>query len=118
MKEKMSVRRVLLEIYDSSPIYIKTTYLGQIFCNRLGHINLMTKNRSFIVTNDVSLDSFQVFDSNESFFDFTLEMEWNGLIVSGERNAKNRRRGRLTLRQLNEGGFPWKELTIVGDVEV
>jgi hypothetical protein len=37
----------------------------------------MTKNRSFIVANNVSLDSFQVFDTNESFFDFTLgKKEW------------------------------------------
>jgi hypothetical protein len=56
---------------------MKPTYLGQILCNLLGHTNLMTKNRSFIVANNVSLDSFQVFDTNESFFDFTLgKKEW------------------------------------------
>ena len=84
----VSVRRVAMfvgsrsryaTLHSHSLPFSKQTHPSQIISQLLGHINLMTKNGSIIIANDVSLDSFQVFDSNKSFFDFTLE---NGMMES------------------------------------
>lgn len=110
----VSVRRVAMfvgsrsryaTLHSHSLPFSKQTHPSQIISQLLGHINLMTKNGSIIIANDVSLDSFQVFDSNKSFFDFTLE-KWNdGVVRYNEEGQTTRTTSTYCTTESNERAY-------------